>query len=425
MVIDIFRAFDAADIEYCVLRNFGGLCEGEIDGDVDVLIPSESRTAVASVFENGGWRKHPGDTSLQTRYKKYSRQVRDFVTFDIYWDAATYNGIEIVDGKRVLRNRTRYESFWIPSNEDYFVELVFHSVLNKNRVRESYRNELDRLTDQLDANEVRNHAESLFGAVGARAIDIALSGSFGELPSLKWKLVLAGLVRSPSRVPVFLWNIIILRELTRPIRSAFNRKNPIGNTPVVAVIGPDGVGKSTAVRGTVETISQNDIRSSSPRMGVHSGGTSTLKWIRSIYNRLTGWEAQQAAKESGTASLSSKSSELKALVLIADFALRYVRTQVSNDDVIVADRYVHELVVYAHTDTVERLFGLFEPNEFYGVILTGDIDEVADRSEFDRESVQEFYRRLEKINWHRIDASEGAESTIRTVSLIARAIADD
>ena len=422
VIEQVFEEFDERGIPYCILRNFESLYEGNIKGDIDVLVSSEDRRTVLDIFSTLNWQKRRGDTTCQTRFTTICLDRRSKIVFDLYWDTATYNGLRLVDGNRILANKRRQGDIWVPSEEDYFVELVFHSILNKNGVPQRYRSELRRLTDSVDRSAVYAHAAALFGKAGRSVIETALREEYDELPSLKPTLIASGLWRSPSSLGPLLFNLIVLRELIRPAKRLGGKLNPLSSVPVLAVIGPDGVGKSTAVEGVAERLEAGGIDTTTKTMGVHSGGSQFLRTVRSVYNRLVGWEPQTEAIEAGTATLGSRSSELKAVALFVDFLIRYTQVQRSGADVVIADRYLHELVVYAHASRLRHLFSIVEPARFFGVVLDGDPSEVADRSEFDHESVVEFYRRLEDVRWKRIDTDGGPEVTTEALLTIAMAL---
>ena len=416
---DIVAAFDRNNIPYCVLRNFNPFSGGEIEGDVDVLVPSEQREAVEETFSRFCWQQRSGDTTCQTRFTTICVERESTVVVDVYWDTATYNGLRLVDGKRLLENRQRHGDIWIPSDEDYFVELVFHSILNKNGVPQRYRSELRRLTDSVDRSTVYAHATELFGKAGRTAIEVALREEYNKLPSLKLKLITSGLWQSLLSLGPLLFNLFVLRKFIRPVKRLGEKLNPLSRVPVLAVIGPDGVGKSTVVEGVAERLEAKEIDVTTKTMGVHSGGSRFLRTIRSVYNRLVGWEPQTEAIEAGTATLGPRSSEFKAVVLFIDFLLRYIQVQRSGADVVIADRYLHELVVYAHASRLQHLFPMVEPTEFFGVVLDEEPTAVADRSEFDHESVVEFYSRLEDVRWKRIETDDGPEATVEALLTIA------
>ena len=408
-IVDTLTTLEAAEIPYCVLRNYEFAAGGTTDGDIDVLVRSEDQERIDDLLTAAEFYPFEGDTSRQTRYRGYIASKQTIVTIDLYWDDPTYNGLPILDGEQTLANRRRHEDIWILSEEDYFVEMVFHPALNKNQYRRKYREELERLRHSVDGDAARSHGKQLFGDRGKQAIDAALQGEYDRIVEDKWRLVGAGLRREPALVLRLLWNLILLREVVRPLRSIGNRLR-ISGTPVIAFVGPDGVGKSTTVERLAEQLGENGIETKSAVLGVHSGATPLLKTVRRVYNRLSGTPSQSEARKTGSATLGERSTTWRAIVPVADWIIRYVLAQSRDGDALLADRYLHELVVYADPGPLRHLFKFFEPSQ--GYILEDTQDRLSERSEFDEESVEAFRNRLHEIDWDRITVEATPEETV-------------
>ena len=407
-VLDLLGTLNDRDVPHCVLRNFGFASGEAHDGDVDILVRSADRAAIDRVLRDAEFYPFAGDTTRQTRYRGYVPSARSIVTLDLYWDAPTYNGLPILE-PGALDRRRRVEGIYVPAPADYFVELVFHPALNKNRYRSEYRAELDRLRGSVDPDAVRAHAEGLFGTPGRRAIDSALDGEYAAVLDAKWRLVAAGLERRPALAARFGWNLVGRRKLLRPARSVARRLG-VGETPTVAVVGPDGVGKSTAIAGIEAALEDGGIDTRTAALGLHSGATPFLRAVRWAYNRLSGTDSQSAARDRGTATLGSRASAPKATVPVVDWLLRYALARAGDADVILADRYLHELAVYAEPERFEWLLDRFEPSQ--GYVLDDAHERLAARSEFDAESVATFRTRLETLDWKRVPVESDPAATV-------------
>lgn len=413
-VIEPLRRLEEADIEYCVLRNYEFAMGGDLDGDIDVLVRAADRDRIDQLLRDERYYPFEGDTTRQTRYRGYVESSREIVTIDLYWDEPTYNGLPFLDGDLVLDRRRRVGDIWIPSVEDYFVELVFHPTLNKNRFRTKYRSELEDLREDVDKDLVRSHARRLFGKPGVQTVEFALNGQFEAALDNKWTLVRTGLRRNPRHVPRLVYNLFVLREVIRPLRRVFDLVIPRPK-PVVAVLGPDGVGKSTVVKGIQEILEANGLEVREKKLGVHSGAGPLLRGVRRLYNAVTRSEPDSEAKASGSADLGPKSSTLKAAVPVLDWWLRYLRTWLGTGDVLVADRYLHELPVYFEPGPFSRLIQWSEPPVFAGIVLTDDLEALAGRSEFDSNSVETFEDRLGVVELPRVSVSDDPEETLDAV----------
>lgn len=407
-VIEILNRFDDDAIKYCVLRNFEFASGKNIDGDVDVLVRSQDKEEIHRILTTHDFYPFEGDTTRQTRYRGYHSEGREIITIDLYWNAPTYNGLPILDGKRVLKNRRRHEGIWIPSKEDYFVGLTFHSALNKGDYREKYRRELNRIRKNVNEKKVRDHARSQFGPMGDWTINQSLKGEYDAIITKKWEIVQAGLRQSPVTVLTLVWNLFVLREIVRPSKSLFSRLIP--GIPTVAIIGPDGVGKSTAVSGITEALIDMEWKTKSVKLGVHSGVSPLFRSVRRIYNRITQRQLQSVERSKGKMELHSKSSSWKAAVLLIDWLGRYIKSQWGHPDVIIADRYFHEIIVYTKPGPVRWLFNPLTPT--IGLVLDDDLDALAARSEYDRDSVKQFRNELNELNWPTVDVKDNPSDTV-------------
>ena len=413
-VIEPLRRLEDANVEYCVLRNYEFAACEDLDGDVDVLVKSEDRDRIHEILTDEGYYPFEGDTTRQTRYRGYVASHRKIVTIDLYWNAPTYNGLPFLIGDLVLDRRRQFEGIWIPSEEDYFVELVFHSVLNKNRFKAKYRSELERLREEVERETVRSHARAVFGELGVQTVNLVLNAKFDEALGNKWLFVRTGLTREPRDIPRLVYNLLVLREVVRPLLKTFDRVLPRPK-PVVAVLGPDGVGKSTIAEGIRETFENNGLDAQNKKLGVHSGAGVLLRGVRRLYNSVSGSGSDSEAKARGSAKLGNRSSSVLATVPVLDWWLRYVHTWVGNGDVVVADRYFHELPVYFEPGPFERLIEWSEPSVFAGVVLTDELEALAERSEFGRDSVETFECRLAAVELPRVSVSDDPDETLDAV----------
>jgi thymidylate kinase len=431
-VVETLHALEAADIRYCVLRNYEFVTGEPIDGDVDVLVRENQRERVVDVLDQHGYRPTAGDTTRQTRFRRFVPDERAFVVIDVYWDAPTYNGLPILDGTRTLEHRRRYpedvpgdETIFVPRAEEYFVELVFHGALNKNRYREFYRAELERLRTEVDRDTVLAHGADLFGAQGRRALELALDGNLEAVVEGKWRLVLAG-CRSYGRViPLLVWNLVVLREVVRPLRSLIRRYRPGRPAPLVALLGPDGAGKTTVARQVAQRLQDTGVDSRVAELGVYNDGTKLMTMAKQLRDggddtsQSGATDSENDSSHPGTAetdarSLGSRRSPVTATVHLLDIWLRARRAR-SGTELVVADRYVHDILLYDDPGPLERLFGWFERPPFLGIVLTGPVEVVAARSEYDAESIERMYQRLEQLDFEQVDVDQPVEDVVADV----------
>lgn len=418
-IINDLQALEAAGIEYCLLRNWEFLDGGPIRGDIDVLIPRSKQHEATDVFEQLGYHPSFGRSTRHSSYRKIFPEEQQLISIDVAWNGTGYNGLPLVDHKRLLENRTRHEGIWIPCDEDLFVQLLFHAVLNKNGFdnRERYREKLLSLRNEVDRERVFDHARFLFGSAGETAVQRALEGNPDAVTDLKWKLVFANCRQRPTKTGLLLWNLFVLWQLLHPLSKLNRRRNPFSKQPTVVLLGPDGSGKTTTGNGVREVLESFGRSVALEPLGVYNGTTVLMRTLKRVRNRLVGYdrEAVTTAKESGEMELSDRNGPLKTVIHGTDILLRILKTQASGADVIVADRYLHDLFIHDDPRIARPFVRLFARGDVYVYVLDTDADVISDRSEYGHRSVVEMQRRLDAVDGPRIDVSESPEKTIRSL----------
>lgn len=417
---DDLRAFEAAGVDYCVLRNWEFLDGEPVDDDVDVLIPRDQRAAAEAVLDERGYRHNPGLSTRHDAYRAYDPEADRLVTIDVAWDGPGYNGLPILDAGRALDARRKRAGVWVVGRETLFVELLFHAVLNKNGFddRERYRETLRELAPEVDREAVIDHAEALFGGVGRDAVRLALDGEPERAVGLKWRLVAAGLRRRPGTVPVVGWNLLAYWQVVAPAKRANRRYNPFAATPTVVLLGPDGSGKTTIATALADWFDRQGVAVSIARLGVYNGESIVMRAAKRVRNRLVGYDAEAVdeAKRAGEMELGARNGPVKAWIHAADQGLRVMQARCAGADLLIADRYAHDLYVHDRVGPVLGwLVDLTARGPTYVYVLDAETETIAARSEFDAESVTEMRARLDAVDGTRVDVSGTPEETLRAL----------
>lgn len=421
LVKTLFTPLEDLDIDYCLLRNYEFLEDAEIGNDIDVLISREQRSRADTVLNDLGFVNCGNEPTLHTYYIRLRPDKRKRQIVHVCWGDVMYCTLPIVDGQRLLESRVRHPSqpVWIPSQEDKFVQLVFHSVLNRGFFKEKYIDELLELSEVVDESVVRDHVDELYGKVGQKTINLALEANFDATLGLKWRLVLSNAVRRPHRIPRFLYVLFVYYQISRNI-SRFNRShNPLSPVPVIALLGPDGAGKSTLAELLNDDLEEMGIDSEVRELGVYNDHTRPLRLLQKVnnslskfvYNPFNNYDRQsvKSARGRGALELDSRNRTAKSVLYFADQIWRYLKANSSGRQIIIADRYIHDVLLYHRDGIFDSLLRLFEGDHVKLFLLTTDSDVIAERSEYDRESIDEMQERLSKLPHERTDVSRSPE----------------
>lgn len=237
----LFAELDARGVEYCVLHSFENLPDS-VTSDLDMAVTDSAWQKIPDVFavleargyhavqclnyEVGGYYfvfAWTTDSEVQT-------VAIDFVSEHREGNLILTSGEDLVNGRRRLRN------FWIPSTVSEYRYLLSKKVL-KGVLPERAAQRLVELAAEMSTDELRGVCIDLFGKHwGLAAADASARGTLASvLSKLKQRIWIRTFQVRP-------W-MPFEYQLTDIPRRARRFAAPTGF--LIAVLGPDGVGKST------------------------------------------------------------------------------------------------------------------------------------------------------------------------------------
>ena len=414
----LFCPLNDADIDYCLLRNYEFLEGDALKNDVDLLISSKHQSRAETIFQENGFIKVRDEPTHHTYYLQIDPEERILWILHVGWDHVMYNTLPIASGSRILSNKVRHETkpVWIPSNEDLFVQLTFHSILNRGSFKNKYREILGDLSTTVDKNKIDQHASELFGGLGPEVVKEIRTGNFEDTIRWKWGLVALNAFRHPSRIPRFLYVLFVYYQLLRPIQRLNRRYNPLNPVPTIALVGPDGTGKSTLTKQLVEDLNQMGIKAERTELGVYNDETLFMRVLHTVHDTLTNYdhEEDKESRRQGALTIEDRNGIFKSSLYFVDHLLRYLCANTGRKDVLVADRYLHDVSLYHH-QFFTRLLQLFEGPHILVLILDAESETIADRSEYDRESIDEMRSRLSVLDHERVDVSKPVSEVLSDI----------
>jgi len=124
-----------------------------------------------------------------------------------------------------------------------------------------------------DRTSWRIHTKRMVGARLARRIVTVLDGEGRPSAGLRVQLTMASLVRQPRAV------LVLLRWLVRKARGVLRPMNG----PIIAFIGTDGAGKSSAIRAVTEHLVSSNIHAVAVYLGRSRYNTSPVRIVRNAW----------------------------------------------------------------------------------------------------------------------------------------------
>ncbi len=146
--LDDFFSCLNANTKYVVLRNFESLDKDIVQSahpDIDILcLNRKEMLSISRSFPRGGNPNDPVHRFIIVNNKKIDVDLR--CVGDGYYDTRWEEDI--------LRERVLYnERFYVPSNIHYYYSLLYHVLIQKNKVSDDYITKLSRLAETVNITD--------------------------------------------------------------------------------------------------------------------------------------------------------------------------------------------------------------------------------------------------------------------------------
>ena len=254
LLVRAFGGLDAAGISWCMLRGEAGL--GDPAGDVDLLVDAETLDQLDEVLARHEFLRLPAHSAGRHRtYIGYHPSTDRWIELDVEW------AVEFGPASHVLVNwlrpalrtavaadllsrRRRQGQVWVLDPDDAFWALLLHRIVDKRVVTGEHARRLRELAANATSHSALASVVADYCPPGwdpQRVLDSARHGRWMQLLDLGRKLP----SRATSARPIALRVAALGRGLSG-LATAVLQPSP-GLS--VALIGPDGAGKSTLTEG--------------------------------------------------------------------------------------------------------------------------------------------------------------------------------
>jgi len=239
---EFFHALNRERIPYCVLRNYEGL--PRVAGrDIDLLIPPDALPQFEDILDSLAAKHGRGVAREVHRYhlNKYSIALggSKFLNVDVL-TRLLWRGIECCDSKHILQSRLFRDTIAIPAKGCEAAVLMLKACLRYGKAQERYAERIKSLAREDPVNFVRA-LKPYFGAAETKfLLRCAQRPDWQALERRSSAIRLNLLCRAAGKTP--------LRQLRRWInflKGHITDRFIYPSGLLVALIGPDGSGKST------------------------------------------------------------------------------------------------------------------------------------------------------------------------------------
>jgi thymidylate kinase len=249
-LLTLFSTLDSNQVRYCVLHSWEELPQN-LSSDLDIAVHPQDHRKLALVFQP---LKKRGYSLVQV----INYFVKAYCFRFLWFEGPTINSLAVdvifkhqrgaliaPSVKVLVSGRRRHGIFWIPPTEAEFTYLLARKTWKGTApVRQQRRLKL--LVEQLGRPTAEKLAGELFlGTLKLRVVEACASGRLNPLlAQIKAQAWGTSLVRNPLR--------LIANLLSDGMRLVRRWLQPTGL--LVAVMGPDGAGKSTLIEHLVQVV---------------------------------------------------------------------------------------------------------------------------------------------------------------------------
>ncbi len=291
LLTSFFHHLECDNIPYAVLRNYEELPKSvRIDGDIDILTDSEKLNDIACLlkkaakeagcsvvqaFHGAGW--------LEYRIAKTEENYLFAIQFHIHGEEARL-GMPIFDAESILARRRKYKNFYISNPVDEAMLSWFTRVLSHGKGKAAYREPVVSAARQ-HPDLAMNILSQSFGERLGKELYEAFLNNNPEKSEHLYKTLNRTIVFQAIRKGPVQWRLI-LKRVFEGIRW---RIPPISYGVTLALVGPDGCGKSAVAYEVLEALSHIYLTGPPKRLHLRPGLLPRLadlphpsRWFRSV-----------------------------------------------------------------------------------------------------------------------------------------------
>jgi len=232
----VIERLNVANISYAILRPSSS--NSTKFQDLDILVDPRHRKEFVTLCGTGGFYESHSNPTLLLKQVFYQYKKGMLLALDVHY-AVVSKGLVYLDYKSLLKRRVFRGGVYYLSFEDQLLHLVFHCILDKCHVPIKHDEFVkNNLAGNFDEAYLEDHLED-FGTYSHFKSFLAgqrdFQGHFPECNELREQVRRVLRYRRPGNFMRYYWRRVCHRF-----------KQLIGKRGVlIAVVGPDGVGKST------------------------------------------------------------------------------------------------------------------------------------------------------------------------------------
>jgi thymidylate kinase len=344
-----FIKLESLNVKYCILGGYEGLPGKYDSSDMDIVVSKDNILAVSdvltSIFHDHGsayytLNRYKGRLTYYFYFLADNGVIEESLKIDLF-ENFEFRARVFLTAREIINCSVRHNHLNIPSALHIGFMAAIKGVLKGGGAWKKYISRI-----QKGIFENREGMEHLLSRVFFRkTVDILVSrlnkGDIEEVEAIRKRMIHETYIKSFLRNPIrFPWNMLSYMWMT--IRKTFN---PPKYT--IALLGPDGVGKSTLIRhmenhlmGIMKT-ETNEMKTFHIRPGV-------FPTITELLNRKKQSSGKTSVLRDAWQSPSSVISFIRILCFWVDYMLGYIikiLPELVKYRVVVLDRYFFDILI--------------------------------------------------------------------------------
>lgn len=253
----IGEALTEANIHWLVLRNYQGLPAWNRSKDLDIGISKshfrEAHALISKALKSLGFTRMFKITyqyAVCTTFFYVSEEDVESIKVDLI-DGFVWRGAQVMCFDELYARRQPYKNFHVPGKLDDGFMLLIKPLMTGGFIKEKYRHDINRSFAEGPDHFLHLFEESFGKKLTEELAPYLLNADYDKLIPYKKKLCVAA------------WKTVFLRQPIRTVMSCaehfllemcrlLRRKKPT----MIAVLGPDGVGKTTFLQAYIRQLAE-------------------------------------------------------------------------------------------------------------------------------------------------------------------------
>lgn len=395
----VFGALNQSGIKWLVLRNYEGLPESNRSKDIDLAFLKEDFTRAGAIIANemliaGFDRVHIENfqyVRCLTFFKILEKNVIS-IKIDLL-DGFVWRGAQLFSFDQMYESRVAYRNFFVPDKVDDAVMLWMKPLLTGGIIKKNYVKDILSVVDS-NPEKFRLRLKNTFGECLTKEVWPLIKQGYLE-DTITYQHSLAWSAWRRSAKNQFISTIF---ESIKHIYFEIIRRSKRSTFSMIAVVGPDGVGKTTFINLLQQEMSRVMVKDLNAIQVIHFR-PSILPNIKKL---LSGKQYDSSKEEFSSPHRAAPASFPSSLVRLVYYWFDYFfgywfvnRRKCVKGNLLVFDRYYYDFIVDPRRSRINlppcirNLFLFLTPLPDFVFFLDCDPDVVyARKQELERDEIE-------------------------------------